>query len=225
MFSQLRSSFGQVGKTFRPTVQQWAAIRGYKVTINNVRTGAVIEFRGKPHVVTKAVHSVMGRGSAHVKLDLKDVVTGARYTERFKTSDSVEAVKIFTRSLQYLYHDETEVHVMDPETFEQHAVPLETMQGGEKAVAFLQESTPISVAFLDNTAITAKLPPTFIFEVVDAPAIVMAAANATAKGVGYKVAVLPNGLRVEVPDFVVIGDKIECSVDENLNISYSKRVK
>ncbi|ORZ37835.1 hypothetical protein BCR44DRAFT_158241 [Catenaria anguillulae PL171] len=199
--------------------------RAYKLTINNVRIGAVIEYRGRPHVVTKATHSVMGRGSAHVKLDLKDVVSGNRFTERYKTSDSVEGVHISSKPLQYLYHDDEAVHVLDNETFEQHAVPIETMQGGEKALAFLQESTPITVSFLDGAAITAKLPSSFVFEIEDTPDNVKAAANPTAKGIGYKVATLAGGLRVEVPDFCVKGEKIEVSVDENLNLKYVKRTK
>ncbi|KAI9183082.1 hypothetical protein H9P43_003999 [Blastocladiella emersonii ATCC 22665] len=199
--------------------------RGYKLTLNNVRIGQVIEYRGRAHVVTKAAHSVMGRGSAHIKLDLKDVVTGSRYTERYKTSDTVEGIHISTKVMQYLYHDDESVHVLDNETFEQHAVPIETMQGGEKALAFLQESTPINVSFLEGAAITAKLPTVFVFEILDTAENVKAAVNATAKGVGYKPATVAGDLRVEVPDFCVVGDKIEVQVDEGLNLKYVKRTK
>jgi elongation factor P len=38
--------------------------------------------------------------------------------------------------MQYLYHDDSEIHVMDPENYEQHTVPLEAMQGGDKALTF-----------------------------------------------------------------------------------------
>ncbi|KAI9217704.1 hypothetical protein BC828DRAFT_351217, partial [Blastocladiella britannica] len=200
-------------------------IRGYKLSLNTVRLGNVIEYRGRPHVVTKATHSVMGRGSAHVKLDLKDVVTGSRFTERFKTSDTVEGVHINSQAMQYLYHDDEAIHVLDSETFEQHAVPIETMQGGERALPFMQESTPLSVSFLDGTPITAKLPTTFQFEIVDTPDNIKGGSNPTAKGIGYKVAILAGDLRVEVPDFCVNGDKIEIAVDDALAIKYVRRVK
>jgi elongation factor P len=71
----------------------------------------------------------------------------------------------------------------------------------------------------------ARLPTTLCLPVEDAPGNIKSGANATTKGIGYKTAILPNGIRVEVPDFVLVGEIIEVSLDDNLNLTYSKRVR
>ncbi|KAI9142059.1 hypothetical protein BKA69DRAFT_337360 [Paraphysoderma sedebokerense] len=198
--------------------------RGIKIAINSVKPGTVIDLKGKPHLVLKATHQTSGRGSAHVKLDLKDVINGGKITEKYRTSDSVEGVHVSTRPFQYLYHDDTQIHVMHPETFEQLSIDVSTLQGGEKVVSMLSDTIPVSISFWKDTAILAKLPSQLKLPIVETNAPQKAATNPSAKGIGYKTAVLQGNIKVEVPEFCKMGDEIEISL-ENGSATYLRRVK
>ncbi|KAL7752736.1 hypothetical protein RI367_001738 [Sorochytrium milnesiophthora] len=215
-----RSGALQCARMLPPLLQH---TRGAKTGINSVRPGHVVNYKNKPHLVVKTHHSVMGRGSAHVKLDLKDVVSGTKITERFKSGDSVETVHVRTRTYNYMYHDDSDIHVTDPETFEQLAVPVDALQGGEKALPMLEDSTPLTVSLYNDAPIAARLPTVFVMRIVETSVPMKGGVNATAKGIGYKPATLQNGLRVEVPDFCKEGDEIELAFEEG-SARYMRRI-
>lgn len=83
----------------------------------------------------------------------------------------------------------------------------------------------MGVSFLDGIPITAKLPMTLTLTVESSPDTINSGTNPTAKGISYKTVSLPNGLRAEVPEFVQTGEQIEMHLDDNMNLTYSKRIR
>ncbi|KAF9981513.1 hypothetical protein BGZ75_007127 [Mortierella antarctica] len=128
----------------------------------------------------------MGRGTSTVKLEVQDLLTGTKHTERYRSGDMVEVTELEEHKCQYLYRSDGNVHLMDPETFDMYEVPesvLEDVPG-----------KPISI----------KLPTQANYMVTDTQA---SAAQAN-KGTIYKNADLENGIKVQVPDFVNVGDRV-----------------
>jgi elongation factor P len=45
---------------------------------------------GKIYLVTKSIFHTWGRGGSFVNLDFKDIKTGAKKSERYRTADTME---------------------------------------------------------------------------------------------------------------------------------------
>ena len=104
--------------------------RGLRVTVNTVKRGSVIENKDKLWIVTKTSHHQQARGGAHYKLELKEIVSGAKSFERFNSGSSqVEMVELECKSFDYLYAGDGGLHLFDPETFEEHEFSTDLMTG------------------------------------------------------------------------------------------------
>ena len=74
-----------------------------KVNANTMRPGHVMEMNGKLWVVIKQQIVQPGKGGAFIQLEMRDVRTGIKTAERFRTQESVERVRL----------DEHEIAVID----------------------------------------------------------------------------------------------------------------
>ncbi|KAG5631217.1 hypothetical protein H5410_002934 [Solanum commersonii] len=102
------------------------------------RGGAIIQFPAK-HIAFERVFRPAGYGRFLV--ELRDVDSGSKSNERFRTDETVERVFVAEKSFTYLYTDEEtgNIVLMEPETYEQLDVPKHLfgecyvyLQGGEK---------------------------------------------------------------------------------------------
>ncbi|KAI9239779.1 MAG: elongation factor P, C-terminal-domain-containing protein [Podila humilis] len=150
----------------------------------------------------------MGRGTSTIKLDLQDLLTGAKHTERYRSGDMVEVTELDDLKCQFLYQAEGVLHLMDPESFEMYEVPASVLE--EKQLLMLLPDMQVNLSLFQpdpdapGTPIAVRLPAQAIFEVKETHA---SAAQAN-KGTVYKNADLENGIKVQVPDFVNTGDKV-----------------
>jgi elongation factor P len=104
---------------------------------------------------------------------------------------------------------------MDTETYDQVTL-AEDMVGD--MMGYLKEENKIQVTFNDGKALSVELPATVELEVVDTePALKGATAAAQ-----YKPATLETGLKISVPPFIGIGEKI---VVDTRDGKYLSRVK
>ncbi|XP_071720920.1 uncharacterized protein [Rutidosis leptorrhynchoides] len=96
----------------------WSAnqIRFAKARGSDVRPGNVIERKGKVYQVVKAQHSTQGRGGAIIQVELRDVDSGNKVNERFRTDETVEKIYVESKAYTYLYTDEEtdSVVLMEP---------------------------------------------------------------------------------------------------------------
>lgn len=74
-----------------------------KVNANQLRKGNVVEINGKLLAVITAQNIQPGKGTPVMQLDLRDLSSGIKTTERYRTTESVERVFIDTREFSYLY--------------------------------------------------------------------------------------------------------------------------
>uniref|UniRef100_J3LTX3 Translation elongation factor P/YeiP central domain-containing protein n=1 Tax=Oryza brachyantha TaxID=4533 RepID=J3LTX3_ORYBR len=158
--------------------------------------------------VIKAQHSHQGRGGATIQVELRDVDTGNKITERFRTDEALERVFVEEKSFTYLYQEGDTVTLMEPETFEQLEVSKELFG---KTAAYLKDEMKVTLQYFDGRPMSASVPPRVTCTVVEA--------QPHTKGITaqpqYKRVLLDNGLTVLVPSFVEAGENIVISTADD----------
>ena len=94
-----------------------------KINGNEIRPGYIIEHNNRLWVAVKTQHTQPGKGGAYLQVELKDIRSGTKLNERFRSSESVERVRLDEKEFQFLYSEEETLTFMDGETFEQITVP------------------------------------------------------------------------------------------------------
>ena len=187
-----------------------------KISGNAVRPGMVIEHQGRLWRAVKIQHTQPGKGGAYLQVELKDVRGGTKLNERFRSSETVERVRLEQKRYQFLYAEDDIFTFMDNETYEQ--VTLGREQIGEDQVLFLQENMTVTIETFEESSIGIQLPDTVALAVTEADAVVKGQTASSS----YKPAVLENGARTLVPPHIETGTRIVVSTADG---SYVERAK
>lgn len=186
-----------------------------KIDGNTIRPGMVIEHHGKLWRAVKIAHTQPGKGGAYMQVELRNLEDGTKLNERFRAAESVERVRLDEKEYQYLFAEGDLHTLMDTETYDQ--ITVNGVLFGDEA-AFLQDGMAITVMSHEDRPISAEIPASVILEVVEADPVVKGQTAAAS----YKPALLENGIRVSVPPFVGVGDRI---VVNTVDRTYVERAK
>ncbi|MCG8560270.1 MAG: elongation factor P [Hyphomicrobiales bacterium] len=184
-----------------------------KINGNEIRPGNVIEHKGGLWAAVKIQHVKPGKGGAFAQVELKNLIDGTKLNERFRSSETVERVRLEQKDHQFLYADGDMLVFMDLDSYEQIQLPNEFV--GDRA-AFLQDGMQVTLESHEGKPIGISLPDQVTLEVVEAEPVVKGQTAASS----YKPAVMDNGVRVMVPPFVETGEKIVVDTNE---ITYVRR--
>lgn len=180
-----------------------------------IRRGMAIVFDGEPCRVLDFHHHTPGNLRAMVQTKLRKLKSGITVEHRFRASDQVDLAELETHELQFLYRSGDVFHFMNTETYEQLEMDAEIL--GE-AARWITDGMTVTAEFFEGHPIGVQLPSALVFEVVEtAPAL-----KGATKTASTKPAKLDNGVTVNVPEFVEVGDKIR--VNPNTG-EYVDRVK
>jgi elongation factor P len=186
-----------------------------KVLATEIRAGNLIEFEKRVWRVLKCYHvHVGGRGGAFMQVEMKDIESGTKTNQRYRTEEKVERAFVEAREMTYLYNDGSGLVFMDKENYEQLSLSAEFLEG---QVEYLLPNTEVMVNFHNARAIGLDLPPSVILTVTETEPNLK---GSTATG-SYKPAKTETGLTVMVPPFVVEGEKIKVGTDSG---EYIERV-
>jgi elongation factor P len=167
-----------------------------------VRKGVTIELDGNLYTVLNYEHIKMGRGSAQVRLKLKDVRAGHTIERTFQAGEKFPRARLERHSMQFMYSDGEFFHFMNNETYDQ--MQLSPDQVGE-ASDYLIENGNVDLLTYQNEPIGVELPTSVVLTVTRTdPGF----KGDTATG-GNKPATMETGLVVQVPLFVNEGDKLK----------------
>ncbi len=184
-----------------------------KINGNEIKPGNVILHNDQLWVAVKTAHVKPGKGGAFAQVELKNLVSGSKLNERFRSSETVERVRLEQKDYQYLYDQGETLVFMETETYEQIELPKDFV--GERA-AFLKEGMMVTVNSYEAKPIGITLPDHVTLEVVEADPVVKGQTAASS----YKPAVLENGVRILVPPFVAAGERVVVDTNE---ATYVKR--
>ena len=90
-----------------------------KISGNAIRPGNIIQHKNRLWVAVRTQHTQPGKGGAYLQVELKDIRDGTKLNERFRSSESVERVRLDEKEYQFLYQEGNQIALMDTETFEQ----------------------------------------------------------------------------------------------------------
>lgn len=171
------------------------------IVVSELRAGVIFQEDGQLFQVLNYEHVKLGRGSATIKVKVKNLRSGSITEKGFTNGAKVQDVTVFKKELQYLYQDEDGVYFMDPQTYEQSNVPLAIV--GEEG-KFLKEGESYPISFYGEEPLAITMPPKVELKVLDtAPGIKGNSASNV-----FKDAVLENNVTTKVPLFINVGDKI-----------------
>ena len=184
-----------------------------KINGNEIRPGNVIEHQSSLWVAVKVNAVKPGKGPAYAQVELKNLINGSKLNERFRSSESVERVRLEQNDYQFLYKQEDMLVFMDTASYEQLELAEEFV--GERA-AFLQDGMTVTVESYEEKPIGISLPDHVTLEVVEAEPVV----KGQTASASYKPAKLDNGVRVMVPPFITPGERIIVDTNE---LTYVRR--
>ncbi len=173
------------------------------MTINggNIKKGMYLLFKNEPYQVTKTDFMSPGKGSAFMRVKMRNIKTGNSLEFTFKSTESVEEIDVMNTEMQFLYADDTEAVFMDNRSFDQMSVPIALVA---EDIQLLTPEASVYVVIYDDKAIGVRLPPKVTLTITYAEEAV--AGNTV--GNARKEAELETGMKILVPLFVKTGDKI-----------------
>ena len=186
-----------------------------KIQANTIRPGNVIEHNGKVWSVAKIQIITPGKGGAFIQVEMRDMKSGSKTNERFRTQETVEKLQANEQECQYLFAEGDMLTLMDNESFEQFNVPKEMV--GE-ALPFLVENMPVTVDTIEGQPVGVRIPETVTMRITEADPVVKGQTAASS----YKPAMLENGVRIMVPPFVESGTRV---VVKTSDATYVERAK
>jgi elongation factor P len=186
-----------------------------KINGNEIRPGNVIQHKGALWVAVKTQHVKPGKGPAYAQVELKNAIDGTKLNERFRSSETVERVRLEQKDYQFLFAEGDMLTFMDMDTYEQIELPRDLL---EERAAFLQDGMRVNVESHEGRPIGVSLPDQVTLKVVEADPVVKGQTAASS----YKPAKLENGVRILVPPFVEAGERVV--VDTN-DLTYVRRAE
>lgn len=179
----------------------------------DLKKGIAIELDGELYQVLDYHHIKMGRGSAQLRLKLRNIRGGHTTEKTFQANEKFRMAQLDLRSVQYLYNDGDLYYFMDEENFEQ--TPLSSSQLGN-ILDYLKEGMSLMLTSYKDEVIGVEMPITVELAVVETePGFKGDTATA-----GTKPAKLETGITVHVPLFVNNGDIIKVNTRDG---SYLER--
>jgi elongation factor P len=172
------------------------------ITTGELKKGQTILLDGEMYKIMEWSHNKQGRGSANVRLQLKNVRNGANIERTFMAGSKFEDVRLERRPVQFQYADGDEFNFMDSETYEQLSINRGIL--GD-APNYMREGDAVDILMFRGEPIDIDLPTSVVLQVEQTePGL-----QGDRSTAGTKPATLETGLVVQVPLFVNTGDRVK----------------
>lgn len=185
------------------------------ITINEVENGMGLLVDGQLYFVVEFNHVKPGKGSAFVRIRLKNIKTDAVLERTFRTADTLEDAPLERRRMQFTYAAGDEYHFMDQNSYEDTVISKNLL--GED-IKYLQDATVVEAILHNGEVVKAEFPTFIIAKVLETDPGLKGDSSRS----GYKRAKLDTGAAVQIPLFIQEGETIK--VDTRTGI-YVERVK
>ncbi len=176
------------------------------VTAQQLRPGMAVRFEGVNYkVLSCEYHPGQGKmgGVAHSRL--KNLSTGTFREISFRAELKLEDLPVEKQQMEFIYSDSGQCFFMNPETYEQIGVE-EAAIGG--AVRFLQPGMQLPVEFIEGLPVSVVFPDIIEMRVAETAPPAHGQQDST-----WKSALLENGVKILVPQFIKGGDMIRIDIE------------
>lgn len=171
------------------------------IDVNSIKNGMTLQIEGNIYQVMEFLHVKPGKGSAFMKMKIKNLRNGTTIERTFNTNVKFEEARIDRDTVQYLYKDGSTYCFMNMETFDQ--VELSEEQVGDKK-DYLIENMNVDITRFGTELLGISLPEKLEFTVVSTEPAVKGGTQTNASKDAYT----ETGLLVKVPLFINEGEKI-----------------
>ncbi len=172
------------------------------IGINQLSNGMGIQIDSDLYLVTEYHHVKPGKGSAFVRVRMRNIKTDATLERTFRSADRLEDVVLEEQKMQFLYAAAGQYHFMNLINYDQVELP-EAVVGGDVA-KFLLENLEVIGVIYQNNVLRVMLPNFIEAEITYAePGVKGDSSRSGTKPVG-----IATGAVVQVPLFINQGDWI-----------------
>lgn len=172
------------------------------IDTGDLRKGVTMDLDGRLVKVLDFAHNKQGRGSAQVRMTLRDLRTGSTTQHTVQAGAKFPSVRLERKHVQYLYADQDGNHFMDTESFDQIMLSNAAMGDARK---YVKENEVVDLLTYNDEPIDIELPVAVNLAVAQTdPGL----KGDTASG-GTKPATMETGVVVNVPLFINEGDVLK----------------
>ena len=186
-----------------------------KINANLIRVGNVLSHKNKMLEVLNTSVIKPGKGGAFIQVEMKDVQSGNKYNERWRTSDTVEKISVNELEVTFLFMDNENITVMNNKDYEQMTCASNLISGKEK---LLEDGMQLYLEIIEDKVTNVRFPKNIKVEIANADAVVKGQTASSS----FKNAVTTNQVKILVPSHIKEGDKILISSE---NLSYVEKAK
>lgn len=172
------------------------------IETGDLKKGSTIEIDGNLYSVIEVDHLKIGRGSAQVRMKLRDVRAGHIIDKSVQAGTRFTKARVERAPAQYLYPQDNLHYFMNTETFDQFPVSKDLL---DDALNYIKENGECNLMMYGDEVIGIELPAAVALTVTETDP---GERGNTAQG-GTKPAKLETGLVVNVPLFINTGDVLK----------------
>src|SRR3712207_3309376 len=170
------------------------------IDTGTMRKGMAIILDGELFKIVEYNHVKQGRGTAFVRLTLRNVRTGATTVKTVMAGERFEQARLETKKVTFLYRDGDDFHFMDQETYDQPMVGIDIVGDAAK---YLSEGQELELLSYETEVLDVALPPAVELTIADTEPNFRGDTSS-----GGKPATRETGAVTTVPFFVSQGDKV-----------------
>ncbi len=126
------------------------------ISTGDLKRGVSFEIDGELYRLMEFNHIKMGRGSAQVRMKLRNLRTGAITEKTVQAGERFPRARLDSHTVQFLYADGDNYNFMNTATFDQLSIP-ESLIGDD--VKFLKENMEVELMSYGDEPIAIELPP------------------------------------------------------------------
>jgi len=182
---------------------------------SDLKAGMVLHLEKNLYKILSAeYHLGGGKMGGLVHMKLKDLRSGLFLDRKFKPDEKLEPVDLDRKTMEFLYKDAEGYYMMDPESYEQIQLSPNLLESFDP---FIQPNMRLTVEFLEGEPVNVLFPEWVELEVTSTPPSLSSLQDEV-----YKPATLSNGMEIQVPQFIKVGDTVKVHVASK---KYMERVK
>ena len=170
------------------------------VDTGTMRKGMAIIVDGELYKIVESNHVKQGRGTAFVRLTLRNVRTGSTTIKTVMAGERFERARLENKKVTFLYRDGDQFNFMDSETYDQPVVGVDIVGDAAK---YLVEGMELELLVYENEVLDVALPTAVELTVTETEPNYKGDTSS-----GGKPATLETGAVTTVPFFVDRGQKI-----------------
>jgi elongation factor P len=183
------------------------------ISTNQFKNGNHIDVDGVVFKIVEFQHVKPGKGGAFVRTKLRRATDGNVIDKTFRAGEKFRSVRTESRKMQFLYADGTDAHFMDAESYEQLAIPQESVS---EPLRWTKPNDTVDLLYIDEQPGDIQVPSAVDLEITETEPGVK---GDTASGGGDKPATLETGATIRVPLFINVGERVRVDTRSGAYVS------